>query len=206
MEVMEVVENIPQYELERDKQESTIVHSYETSDTMSEYESERKPKSVIHRNEAAETISEYELERGKPMPSMNHSIIQTGLIVMFYKYSAKFSILSELSLKLSDFQPTPDISIYPKLYPDWSHDIIKVTEPPLLVVEIMSPSQSVQEMLDKIEKYFQNGVQSCWLIHPALKTITLFTPDMKGRTYSAGTLKDHVTGIEVSVEEVFSSR
>jgi Uma2 family endonuclease len=201
---METVENIPQYELNKDKHKANINHSDETIEAITEHELERgKPEPLNHVSKSAETISEYELERGKPMPSMNHSIIQTGLIVMFYKYSDRFSILSELSLKLGDFQPTPDISIYPKLYADWSHDIIKVTEPPLLVVEIMSPSQSVQEMLDKIEKYFQNGVQSCWLVHPALQTITLFTPEMKGKTYSSGTLKDHVTGIEMSIEEMF---
>lgn len=150
-----------------------------------------------------EPVSQYELERGKPMPSMNHSFVQTKLIGLFFKYSDKYSIFSELSLKLGDFKPTPDISIYNKLTIDWTHDIIKMTEPPLLVIEIMSPYQGTQEAIDKIALYFKNGIKSCWLVHPSIKTITVYTPDMKFKTFTSGIIKDHATDIEVAYEDIF---
>src|SRR3990172_7445792 len=124
--------------------------------------------------EATETISEYELERGKPMPSTNHSFIQLVLGSMFLRYSKQFTFLSEVSLKLGEFRATPDISVYPKFTINWLHDEIKKTKPPLLVVEIISPMQGMQDVIDKIEKYFENGVKSCWLVLPAIQSNTVF--------------------------------
>jgi Uma2 family endonuclease len=154
--------------------------------------------------ETIQNISQYELERGKPVPSKNHSIVQLVLGGILLRYSKQFNFFSELSLKLGDFQPTPDISIYPKSPVNWTHDEAKMTEPPILVIEIMSPFQGIQEIIDKIEQYFQHGVKSCWLVHPAIQSITFFTPDMRSKTFNSGSIKDHATGIEISVEEVFS--
>lgn len=67
----------------------------------------------------------------------------------------------------------------------------------------MYPYQGTQEVIDKIEQYFQNGVKSCWLVHPSIKTITVFTPDMKFITFTSGVIKDHAADIAVSYEELF---
>jgi hypothetical protein len=50
-----------------------------------------------------------------------------------------------------------------------------------------------------------HGVESCWLVQPPLRTITVFTPDMESTTYSSGTVTDPVTEIEVDLKEVFSA-
>jgi Uma2 family endonuclease len=154
--------------------------------------------------EKSETLSDYELERGKPLPSFHHGIVQSALIHAFYEYSDKFIIVSELSLKLGDFSATPDISIYSKQPISWLHDQTKITEPPLMVVEIISPTQGMQEMIDKLENYFKNGVKSCWLVQTLLKSITLFTPDMKYNVYTSGEVQDPETGIVVSLDEIFT--
>jgi len=154
--------------------------------------------------ELLKTFTKYELERGKPMPSKNHGIVQTALIGAFLKYAKQFTIISELSLQLNGFQPTPDISVYSRLPVNWLHDEVRMTEPPLLVVEIMSPLQGMQEMIDKIEQYLHGGVKSCWLVQTPIKTITVFTQDMHFTIFSSGTIKDPATAIEVSIEEIFS--
>lgn len=154
--------------------------------------------------ETIKEISQYELERGKPMPSRNHGAVQTALIIALHKFGNKFNTFSELSLKLEDFEATPDTCVYPKSPINWLHDEDKMTEPPLLAVEIMSPAQGIQSMINKIEQYFKHGVRSCWLVQPTIQTITVFTPEMRSKTYSSGIIKDHATDIEISMEELFS--
>jgi len=48
------------------------------------------------------------------------------------------------------------------------------TEPPLLTIEIQSPSQSPEEMIDKVKQYFQFGVKSSWVVFPALKGVSVY--------------------------------
>jgi hypothetical protein len=65
-------------------------------------------------------ISDYELERGKPVPSKLHGSIQSQLVLNIgVAYPAKFSVFSELSLKLGGWESVPDISIFPKMEMDY---------------------------------------------------------------------------------------
>lgn len=148
--------------------------------------------------------SNYELERGKPMPSKNHSLVQILLgTELVNRYREKYTILSELSLKLDEFTSTPDLCLYPRLPINWIHDEVKMTDPPLLIIEILSSKQSVDELVQKIEKYFEHGVKSCWLVQPVLGAITVFTPDMKPHIFSSGEVVDPTCNIRVSLENIF---
>jgi Uma2 family endonuclease len=152
-----------------------------------------------------ETLTEYELERGKPMPSKNHGLIQALLIATFFRFADRYTILSEVALDLEPNPLIPDISVYPRLAIDWVRDEIRMKTPPTLVVEILSPTQAIYELIEKIETYFAAGVQSCWLVQPTLKTIALFTPTMEPHVYTTGDVTDPATGITVNIEEIFRS-
>src|SRR6266516_7835347 len=101
----------------------------------------------------------YEEERGKPMPSRNHGRVQTNLTGEFL-VQQQFSIYSELTLAIGGANFTPDISIYPREAADYRHDEITRAELPLVAVEILSPSQSHQEVVEKAEVYLRHGVKS----------------------------------------------
>lgn len=145
----------------------------------------------------------YETERNKPMPSKNHSTIQFLLSVALGKYLNEFSFFTELSLTLPDVKPAvPDVAIYPKTKIDLFEDEIKVSEPPITAIEILSPTQSVDEVKDKIfDIYFPGGVKSAWLIIPTVRTVYIFTPDKKVALFRDGLLKDEVTGIELTLND-----
>ena len=49
---------------------------------------------------------------------------------------------------------TPDITVSNMRQPDWLHDEIHVTAVPLTAIEIVSPSQSVNDLIPKVERYF----------------------------------------------------
>ena len=149
-------------------------------------------------------LSEYEIERNKPMPSLNHSIIQSNLIMELAVYRQKYRIVSELSLDLSEWPSVPDISILPKIDIDLRHDVIAVKEAPLVAIEIISPSQSLNELVNKAEKYFEHGVQSCWLVIPSLGNIYVFsTPDVYQIFRKNEILTDPSVDITLPLDQVF---
>lgn len=150
-------------------------------------------------------ISSYELERNKPTPSYNHGLIQARLIYeLILKYKNKYNVLPELSLDLSDWPSVPDISIFPKTEMNLKNDIISMKEPPLGVIEILSPSQSMSELTTKASGYFAHGVQSCWIVLPSLANIYVFSsPDDYAMFRASETLHDEKLDISFPLEEVF---
>lgn len=152
-------------------------------------------------------ISEYERERGKPMPTLNHAIVQANLIfVLKTHYREQYSIASELNITMPERPDTvPDVAIYPKLDINYFFDITSMTEMPLTVIEIVSPSQSDAEIVAKFKRYFDAGVQSCWLVMPSFQAVSVYSAFGKYQFFSeTDTLTDLVTGIELAVSEVFA--
>ncbi len=148
-----------------------------------------------------EAVSRYELERGKPMPSMNHGVVQARLIVALDSYD-EYTPVSELTLDLSP-AATPDVCIYPKLTLDWQNDQIRATEMPLTTIEIQSPTQSTQELVTKIQRLLTAGVQSAWLVEPTLKLIAVYLPDEEPQLFTKGELYDPATEIRVRLDQIF---
>jgi len=152
---------------------------------------------------APEFISDYERERGKPMPSLLHSAVQLRLgSLLMAKYEEQYSVFSELTL---DFNPPliPDLCVYPKMALDWSVDQVRVTDLPLLVIKIQSPTQSVQELVEKVQRYLAEGIQSAWLVEPMFKLIAVYAPGAEPQIYTQGEVTDPVTGISVTLEDIF---
>jgi len=150
-------------------------------------------------------VSQYETERNKPMPSLNHSIIQANLIrELGVLYKKKYRIVSELSLDLSDWPSVPDICIYPKMPIDLHQDKIAMTEAPLCAIEIISPTQTLNELVDKANKYFEHGVRFCWIVLLPLGNIHVFTSPDEYEIYRVSdTLRDTKLDIELPLKEVF---
>ena len=149
----------------------------------------------------------YELERGKPMPTLNHAIIQGNLIFLLKAtYRQQYTVASELNLTMPERPDTvPDIAIYPKLQIDFFNDITSMAEMPLTVIEIVSPSQSDAEIVAKFKRYFDAGVRSCWLVMPTFQAISVYSAFGKYQFFGEyETLNDTATGIELPLNEVFA--
>ncbi len=152
-----------------------------------------------------QTHSEYETERNKPMPNRIHGKIQGKIVyLLISKFEDKYEFSSEVTLKTVP-NSTPDICIFPKKVLDWKEVEAKESEAPITTVEIISPSQSIDEMIRKIlNLYFPFGIKSAWLVMPPpMRAICVVTPDGKKKFYDSGILTDPVTGIEMDVDMVF---
>ncbi len=154
---------------------------------------------------ATETKSAYEIERNKPMPSKNHAIVQTNLVVQLaIKYPKKFRALSEISIVVEDKERVPDIGIFKKLVYTPGNDDIRVSETPIGVIEILSPTQALGDLVTKSVKYFDAGIQSYWLVLPDLKTIFVFDQPEEYEVYSKKQqLIDKVLDIKLELVDVF---
>lgn len=148
---------------------------------------------------------DYIIERGKPMPSLNHGTVQANLIgELRNRYKNRYRTVSELSLDLSDWPSVPDICLYPHTPLDLNNDVVTMTDPPLCTIEIISPSQSLNELTSKARQYFANGVKSCWLVLLPLANIYVYSaPDDYQIFRAHETLRDTVLDVEIPLPEVF---
>ena len=79
--------------------------------------------------------------------------------------------------------------------------------PPLLAVEIMSPSDTFGDTTRKIETYLRAGVSLVWRVEPTSKFLIVFRPDAPPESFSLGdelTAEPHLPGFRVAVSEIFS--
>jgi Uma2 family endonuclease len=78
-----------------------------------------------------------------------------------------------------------------------------MTTMPLGVIEIISPSQGDQELVDKIDRYFDLGVRSCWLVHPTFRMVSIFTNKGLFRNVTDGELHDTILDLRVNLADLF---
>jgi Uma2 family endonuclease len=159
--------------------------------------------------EAVLEIEEFQTEdiMRQPLLSVNHSRTIQRISTYLERYDDVYDILPELEMKLNGKPVKPDVSVYPNLPEDWDTDVIFITDPPIIAVEVLSPKQAMTDITDKINNiYFPAGVQSVWIVVPLLQTITIRTPDGKKLTFSEGIIKDPVTNIEMPFEQIFRIR
>lgn len=152
--------------------------------------------------------SNYELERGKPMPSKNHGFIQTKLAIeISLSCSEKYDIASEVNVVINKKIKIPDLAIFAEASYTPGHDEINVTEIPVGVVEILSPKQSMADLITKSYEYFDAGVKSYWLVLPEVKTIFVYHAPNEYEAYvKTDILKDINLEIELDIAKVFAER
>ncbi|MEZ4706130.1 MAG: Uma2 family endonuclease [Caldilineaceae bacterium] len=143
--------------------------------------------------------------------SFNHSLVQSNLAYLLRKYT-EFSAFNELSLDASSLDKSrfpyvkdeliPDVCVYSKRS-ILNVDILRMTEMPPLVIEVISPRQGTLSIIEKFQAYFALGIQSCWLIDPATEIVRVYHPDQEPQTFSVGEVIDKVVGIKFPVAEIF---
>ena len=140
------------------------------------------------------------------MPSRNHSRVAHNLSVLLDRFKDRFSIHQQLTLNLDGWPSISDLCLYHRgsLSSDWLSDEDEVTVPPALVIEILSPKQNLQPLVDKIREYGRHGVNSCWLVEPATRVVSVFPVLGGSRAFAEGTLRDEATGIEIPISQIFS--
>lgn len=158
--------------------------------------------------EAAVAIkSGYETERNKPMPSVNHSIIQRNLLFqLMIAYRDKFDFLPEIKIARIDAEKdkVPDIAIAKEVKFRPGSDSISLEDIPPGIIEILSPKQHLSDLVTKSELYFKAGVQSYWLVLPDLRSIYVFDQIGEYEVFTyRDKLVDKVLNLELVLADIF---
>ena len=74
---------------------------------------------------------------------------------------------------------------------------------PDLVVEVLSPSNTAQEINDKIAVCLENGCASFWVVDDRRKQVTVTEGDITKRYAQATTIPSDVLGGSIRVEDIF---
>ena len=104
-------------------------------------------------------------------PSLNHSYLCKRMIVELEK-TDQWEAWPELTLDI-ETGVIPDIAVYERgtLHLNFHEDTMKCAILPKLVIEVISPSQSVHDLMEKAEKFLQAGIPAVWTIEPYGKII-----------------------------------
>jgi Uma2 family endonuclease len=147
-----------------------------------------------------------EIQEDRPMPSLNHARIAQNLSVAFSGLRDRFTAYPQLTLNLSGWSTIPDLAIYPAgaLKPDWLSDREEISEAPAVIIEILSPKQNFQPLLDKVRNYLKHGVKSCWIVVPGMKSVSIYPAAGGSRTIDDGVVRDDVSGIEIPHSAIFA--
>ncbi len=148
------------------------------------------------------------------MGSYNHSYLQAKIAALFFN-TDNYVPLTELSLDVSKLQSgelagkvketiKPDVCIYPRREINLARDILKMSEMPLAAIEILSPLQGVQTIIDKFQIYFELGIRSCWLVYPSAATVAVYTSVDEFKVFSSGKITDDVLKTEIPIANIFS--
>jgi len=156
-------------------------------------------------------------EEEEKMGSLNHSMVQ-GQITGILFADKRFRIMPELSLDMSALDLSqfglkaknelkPDISIYPNTLKGKARDVPRLSEIPLLAIEVISLNQTHDQLLTKFDGYFALGVKSCWLVMPMFKSIAVYSQPDKFRMFDMNDSEviDEALDIKLSMQEIFAN-
>ena len=82
------------------------------------------------------------------------------------------------------------------------NDLVKTEEIPLLAVEILSPKQMIQDVVDKIDVYLKAGVKSCWVIASFPRSIAVCTTQQVNY-FSYEDVVDKTLNIKIAIDAIF---
>ena|SRR5665213_1030841 len=131
----------------------------------------------------------------RPLPNLIHGRTQQRLAVHL---DGVGFCCTEVRMRLAeDLYRIPDVAVFEGTGPT---EIVP-SSPPLLVVEISSPDDRLDAMLQKLEEYRAWGVSHIWLIEPELKRIHVYDG---GSLTAVSRLELAHFDFAVTAEELFS--
>ena len=138
--------------------------------------------------------------RPKPMPTWNHSMIQTQIAQLINLNFPHYRAGSEVTVRVTSTQYlVPDIAV---------QDAAKIqqpypTEPVHLCVEVLSPNDRMSEAIAKCEEYHAWGVPHVWIVDPEERRAWEFPRNQRLHEIREGG-KLTASEILIGLEDVFS--
>ena len=135
------------------------------------------------------------------MGERHHARIQSLIFGYFLVHYKQYWSAVEARLKVSARRyRVPDVCLYVGEWPGPERG--PLTDPPFLVVEVLSPDDRAGEMEDKIADYVSGGVKYVWVVNPETRRAFVHTIDGM-REARKGVLWTEDPAIELPLAELF---
>ncbi len=113
------------------------------------------------------------LEVEKPLPKRLHGMLQAFITAWLLRHLPQtLDVMTELNVICGADRLIPDIVVARGSAVYVNEDL---AEAPLLVVEILSPGQTISEMLDRCTRLLRFGTGTCWIIDPVKRKAWNYT-------------------------------
>ncbi len=149
-------------------------------------------------------------EMAEKMPTEQHGLVVGNFMTSLNLYARQHKngrVGTEVRHRRAD-------DVYNSRLPDVSFHMTKrplvtegsVLEFPVLVIEVQSPTDSIQKMREKAQYYLANGTLLVWLVYPKKRVIEVYHANgeiqilVEGDTLTGG---DVLPGFSMPVAEVF---
>jgi Uma2 family endonuclease len=156
----------------------------------------------------------YELNEGEllvtPSPTPFHSVVRIRLtlaIKSFVKSHDLGLVLDETDFRLApNTVRRPDVAFLSRqMLKGFDFDRSPIEGAPTLAIEIISPSNSAQDMLLKVHQYIDAGCQAVWVFYPLLSLVAVH--NATGMHEVKGVLEEQVlfgaSKLTLSLAEIF---
>ncbi|MEA5514466.1 Uma2 family endonuclease [Nodularia sp. UHCC 0506] len=157
----------------------------------------------------------YEFIDGQSVPKVSpkffHSTLQAALLVLIRLWcKGKGRVGTEWAVILKrqgqDWVPVPDLTYisYERLPASWKRNEACPAIPEL-VIEIISPDQTIKGFEEKVKDYLAAGVSIVWVVDPEAISIRVFLPDGSSQVYTDNMLivNTLLPGLKLTTKQVF---
>jgi Uma2 family endonuclease len=130
----------------------------------------------------------------------DHANLQSALLVWFRIRQREWNIRAVVEQRIQ-VRPTrfrvPDVTVL-----DRDHPVEQIlTDPPLIVIEVLSPQDTWPRMEERIADYLNFGIPSVWVLEPGSRRAWTIT--LEGRRELTAVLEVPGSPIAVPLDELF---
>ena len=142
----------------------------------------------------------------KPLPKLLHARIQSFLIrILASMLSRRIEVLSELNVLCGNDHRdrlVPDVTVVDRNAQYRDGDLFDAA---ILCIEILSPGQTLSNLLDKAERLLKGGTPVCWLIWPERRQAWSYRPDeLREATESLSVTLAEGERLEVNLRDMWA--
>ncbi len=145
------------------------------------------------------------------MANPEHGLIQlflAGRLAVYLEKNPVGYVMPETNFRLwpdrSRESRIPDIAFVKKeRMPEDLHKF--PTMAPDLAIEIISPTDNLFKVLDKVDEYLEQGAQIVWLVVSKTREVWVCTKEQKYSVRDVLTAPEVLPGFELEVEKIFDS-
>jgi Uma2 family endonuclease len=155
-------------------------------------------------------LSYYELHHGEPIqltrPALNHIFVQKRLQTLLDSARAAGYAFVEVGLRmLPEFEyRIADVAWSPREHWAQMDPAGQFMGAPELVIEVLSPSNTVLQLLDREQLCFEDGAREFWIVNIERRQVKVSSPEGRAITYRAGQQIPLSFGGSIAVDAIFA--